>query len=127
MHRHQRGSVLIMALAILTLTAVLGSALITFYTRDADSMIVEKLSWQALLAARSGMEYQLQTLATTEQCQDNTHELDHLEGLAGCRISIRCHTQVISQVLHVQIHSIGQCSSDHHRASRALAADTVLE
>mgnify|MGYP000220793347 CR=1 FL=1 len=91
----QRGSALMLALFVLTVLLLLGTALMRILSSSSETIVQEVLGTRALAAANSGMQAHLQLLfphsGAVDTCPaDNTYDFDGISGLNHCSATVSC-------------------------------------
>ncbi|WDE04491.1 hypothetical protein SG34_024660 [Thalassomonas viridans] len=91
----QRGSALMLALFVLTVLLLLGSALMRTLSSSSETIVQEVLGTRALAAANSGMQAHLLLLfphsAAQDTCPaDDTYHFDGISGLNHCTATVTC-------------------------------------
>lgn len=126
----QNGSALMMALFIIIVLILLGSALVKVLSTSSETIAQEVIGTRAYMAANSAMQAELQKLfplnAAVSQCNVNaTYDFSstgsNVDGLFHCKATITCNnyaTHPLTSEQFYRLTSVGKC------ASTALAADS---
>ena len=126
----QNGSALMMALFIMIVLILLGSALVKVLSTSSETIAQEVIGTRAYMAANSAMQAELQKLfplnAGASQCNENlagifNHDFSAAAGLYHCKAKTSCNlyaTHPQTNERFYRLTSVGKC------ASSALAADS---
>jgi MSHA biogenesis protein MshP len=122
----QQGSSLILALFVIIILTLLGSALMRMISTSSETVSQEVLGTRAYMAANSAMQAELQILfplnATVGVCNANnilpydfqTALNDDIPGLYDCEASTTCenyYSDAINLVEYYRLTSTGKCGS----------------
>ena len=126
-----KGSALVIAIFILVVMTLLGSALVKMLSASAESVAFEVLGTRAFQAAQIGIEWELQKLfplnSSAIACQSqaiinsNKPNLSTIDGLYSCRIeALTCSSFEVNSVTYYTVESTGQCDINGEVTSRTL-------
>ncbi|WP_325891545.1 MSHA biogenesis protein MshP [Grimontia sp. NTOU-MAR1] len=126
--KHQKGSMLIIAVFAMTALAALGAALMQITTSQSDTTTREVLGTRAWLAANSGTEMAMARLFPLAKDANNLPVATCSEapvvttfssaGLRGCLVSVTCETIDAGEFVQYHVESKGQCGSGVHQVVR---------
>jgi len=113
----QSGSALVIAIFILVIMTLIGSALIRMQSSSAESVVYEVMGARAYAAAQTGLQWQLTEifpLNTTgiTLCKANIIEpiISGVEGLKDCKFKITCDDSIEHNgVQYYTLTSTGSC------------------
>jgi len=121
------GSALVIALFVIIVMTLLGTALIRMLSSEAESIVYEVLGTRAFQAAQSGLQIKLQErfplLPNPGTCNTtDTIDFSTIEGLKNCKaINVSCSNEPpINGVNYYRIKSTGQCEVAGILTSRTL-------
>jgi MSHA biogenesis protein MshP len=112
----QRGSALVLALFIIVIMTLLGTALVRMISSNAETIVYEVVGTRAYQAAQAGVQRKLAEVfplsAASISCPaDIKWDFSAIKGLQGCNeVIVTCDDKVIDQVTYYTITSIGQCA-----------------
>lgn len=124
----ESGSALVIAIFVLVIMALLGSALIRMQSSSAETVVYEVMGTRAYAAAQTGIQWQLteifplNTTAIT-LCKTNIVEptLSGVEGLKNCWFDIQCDDDISHDgVQYYTLTSTGSCSIAGIETSRTI-------
>lgn len=128
----QQGSAIILALFVIIILSLLGSALMRMISTSSETVSQEVLGTRAYMAANSAMQAELQLLfplnGVAGSCNaTNSYDLqttsnDDIPGLYDCSATTSCdnyHTDTLNLVEYYRITSTGECGSG------TMAADSL--
>lgn len=132
--RKQQGSALVIAIFIIIVMTLLGTALVRMLSTEAESVAYEVIGTRAFLAAQSGMQWQLQQVfplnSSATDCpvafstKDFTNSGVDGKGLKNCRAELSCESFIHTDgVRYYQLESTGICSVAEVVTSRKIAVD----
>jgi MSHA biogenesis protein MshP len=120
----QQGSALMLALFIIIVLTLLGSALVKILSTSSESIAQEVIGTRALMAANSGMQAELQILFPLNSVASCPVEpavritdyngLSAIEGLTHCWAQTRCSeyfTDPETNTKYYRLTSTGECGS----------------
>ncbi len=113
--KKNRGSALVIAIFVIIVMTLLGTALVRMLSSSAESIVYEVLGTRAFQAAQIGAQWQLQqifpVIGAVQLCSNATPPvLSTIEGLESCEISaLVCTSEEIESVRYYEITSTGQC------------------
>jgi len=124
----QSGSALVLAIFVLVIMTLLGSALIRMQSSSSETVVYEVIGTRAYAAAQTGIQWQLTQifpLNTTgvTLCSSNIIEPDisAAQGLQNCKFAIFCdHSISHDGVQYYTVKSIGSCSVAGIETSRTI-------
>ena len=128
----QKGSALVMAIFIIVVMTLLGSALVRMVSSNAETIAYEVLGTRAYLSAQSGAQFRMQQLFPLNSANTDAVECDDLpantvpnfgsaEGLHNCIVSeLTCTDFTHENVTYYTITSTGQCTIDNEVTSRTI-------
>jgi len=120
----QQGSSLVMAIFIIVVLSLLGSALVQVLSTSSETIAQEVLGTRALTAANSGMQGQLQKLfplnGIAAICPASTnYDFSNITGLYTCKAVVTCENYVADHngIAYYRLQSTGSCGSGTIEAS----------
>ncbi|PCI56406.1 MAG: type II secretory pathway component [Gammaproteobacteria bacterium] len=130
----QSGSALVIAIFVLVIMTLLGSALIRMQSSSAESVVYEVMGTRAYAAAQTGLQWQLTEvfpLNTTgiTLCKRNNNgdieinepTISGIEGLENCEFNITCDDRIEHDgVQYYTLTSIGSCQVAGINTSRTI-------
>jgi MSHA biogenesis protein MshP len=132
--KHQRGSMLVIALFVIVVLAFLGLNITKMLSSSNDSVIYEVLGQRALNAARSGIECRIAYTLTNvgpSTCIDGvTHFFPNVMGLENCQFTVEQSRKEVSdgsiKKAYYQITSTGLCEVGNIVVSRTVYIDAIM-
>jgi MSHA biogenesis protein MshP len=123
----QKGSSIMMAIFVLIVVGLLGSAMVSLLNQSEEGVAREVVSMRALMAAESGAERGLQQ-ALGGACPGTGVTLAPMlnwsfassTGLQGCDAVVSCAAQLIDGTNYYTIKSHGECGPADSRAHRII-------
>lgn len=132
--RKQQGSALVIAIFVIIVMTLLGTALVRMLSTEAETVAYEVIGTRAFQAAQSGMQWQLQQvfpldnqniacpfITTTKDFKNSGNDG---RGLKNCEAELSCssftHTDGIT---YYQLESTGICKVGDVETSRKIAVD----
>ena len=116
MQNKQAGSVLVIAIFIIVVMSILGSALVRMNSSNAETIAYEVIGTRAYQAAQSGAQFKLRDvfpLSVESTCENNIEEYDFstIEGLNSCEaVNVTCSEDtIVNGITYYTISSTGQC------------------
>ncbi|REL36675.1 pilus assembly PilX N-terminal domain-containing protein [Thalassotalea euphylliae] len=139
----QHGSSLILAIFVLVVMLLLGTAMTRMIATSSQSVAYEVLGTRAYQAANVGAQQRLSMIfpvsASTQRCgvpdpvtnrsSDNTipsvlNSLSSVGGLNGCRVSaLSCNDFVVDGVTYYRITASGQCTAGEVQTLRTIEVE----
>ncbi|MGB1197560.1 MAG: pilus assembly PilX family protein [Thalassotalea sp.] len=130
----QQGSALVIAVFIIIVMTLLGTALIRMLSTEAEAVAYEVIGTRAFQAAQSGMQWQLQQVfplnstgiacPSANSTQDYENIGNDAKGLQHCMATLSCQSFVHTDgVRYYQLESVGQCEVAEIITSRKLLVD----
>jgi MSHA biogenesis protein MshP len=132
----QAGSALVIAIFVIIVLSVLGTALVKILESSQESVAYEVLGTRAYTAAQSGLQWQLakvfplnlpDPLITLESdCADNDNALsssNNTLGLAQCDVSVTCTKIDHASISYYTITATGTCAIGSEQTSRKIAVE----
>ena len=131
LNKANKGSALVIAIFIIVVMSLLGSALVKMLSAGAESVAFEVLGIRSFQAAQIGLEWELQQLfplnSAAGACQtqttinNNKPNLANTDGLLNCRIeTLTCNSFVVQGTTYFTVESTGQCDINGEVTSRTL-------
>lgn len=131
--QHIKGSALMIALFIIVVMTMLGTALVKMQSTSSESIAQEVLGTRALAAARSGMQVELVRLfppvsdpALPSSCGGNTYTFigrfstDAPLGLENCTATVTCDQYAsFNEINYYRLESTGQCNAGDINSSNS--------
>lgn len=111
----QRGSALVIAVFIIVIMTLLGTALVRMISSNAETVVYEVLGIRAYQAAHVGVQRELAELFPLEPASSAcnasaNYDLSAIKGLENCRVTnVACTESLILGSTYYTITSIGQC------------------
>ncbi|XQW85555.1 pilus assembly PilX N-terminal domain-containing protein [Thalassotalea piscium] len=138
-HR-QQGSALVIAIFVIIVMTLLGTALVRMLSSEAETVAYEVIGTRAFQAAQSGMQWQLQQVFPlnskgiacpfTAITRDFTNSGDDGKGLKNCKAKLRCSDfdDSSGDVKYYQLESTGICDIAGVETLRTISVDarTIL-
>lgn len=129
----QRGSALVVALFVIIVMSLLGTALVNMQSTSSEAIAQEVLGTRALAAARSGMQRQLSILfpigARAAQCAAFYEQDFTVEGLQNCSVEVTCEQYARNDDIgYYRLTSTGTCGSgtvESDSASTVVSSRTI--
>jgi MSHA biogenesis protein MshP len=126
--KRQSGSALVIAIFVLVMMTLLGSALIRMQSSTAETVVYEVMGARAYAAAKTGLQWQLTEifpLNTTgiTLCNTNIVEptISDVTGLENCQFEITCDDSISHDgVQYYTLTSTGTCSVAGVETSRTI-------
>ena len=127
----QKGSALVMAIFVIVIMTILGSALMRMMSATSESVAYEVLGTRAFQAAQVGLQWELQQLfplgTGASACQNQATinagipDLSAIDGLINCRIAaLTCEDFLDGSIRYYQVTSTGQCDINGEVTSRTI-------
>lgn len=116
MSKKQKGSALVLAIFIIVVMTLLGSALVRMMTSTAETIAYEVLGARAYQAAQAGAQRKMSEvfpLSGSGSCSENSSwDFPNIQGLENCQaLDVDCVPDVIiDEISYYTITSTGQCS-----------------
>ena len=114
----QQGSALMLALFVIIVVILLGSALVKVLSTSSETLAQEVIGTRALMAANSGMQAHLQktfplNLAAACPADDEYESFSGVAGLYHCNASVSCELYApdVESVNYFRLTSTGECGS----------------
>ena len=126
----QKGSALVLAIFIIVVMTLLGTALVRMISTNAETIVYEVVGTRAYQAAQAGAQRKLSELFPllpgVGVCADNINPYDFsaTEGLKGCEASVNCKEYAsVTSGKYYTVTSTGQCSVAEIFTSRTIEID----
>jgi MSHA biogenesis protein MshP len=124
----QSGSALIIAIFVLVVMTLIGSALIRMQSSTAETVVYEVMGARAYAAAKTGLQWQLTEIFPLNSigvtlCQVNIVEptISDVTGLDNCQFEITCDDSIShDDVQYYTLTSTGSCSIAGIETSRTI-------
>ena len=124
----QSGSALVIAIFILVIMTLIGSALIRMQSSSAETVVYEVMGARAYAAAQTGLQWQLTQIfplntPSITQCVSPIVEpnISGVQGLENCLFEINCDDSISHNgVQYYTISSTGSCSIAGIKTSRTI-------
>jgi len=122
-HAKQQGSALMLALFIIIVLTLLGSALVRILSTSSETIAQEVIGTRALMAANSAMQAELavlfplnatSTCAAEPASRQTAPSFSDIEGLYHCEAKTSCSlyfTDPITNINYYRLTSTGECGS----------------
>ena len=131
----QVGSALVMAIFIMVVLVLLGTALVQLLSTGSEAVAQEVIGTRALAAANSGMQGQLQKLfplnGIGSACPATTnYDLSSVPGLYHCTATVSCNNYVTGPdgTQYYRLISTGECGSgDLSTNDRAVLSSRTVQ
>ena len=132
--KKQQGSALVIAIFIIIVMTLLGTALVKMLSTEAETIAYEVIGTRAFQAAQSGMQYQLQQVfplnnsgvacpSATSTRDFSNHGADG-RGLQNCKAEVSCQNFVHTDgARYYQLESVGTCDVAGVVTSRKIVVD----
>jgi MSHA biogenesis protein MshP len=126
--KRQSGSALVIAIFVLVLMTLLGSALIRMQSSTAETVVYEVMGARAYAAAKTGLQWQLTEIfplntTSVTLCKANIVEstISDVTGLENCQFEITCDDSISHDgVQYYSLTSTGSCSIAGIETSRRI-------
>lgn len=132
--KKQSGSALVIAIFVLVIMTLIGSALIRMQSSTAETVVYEVMGTRAYAAAQTGLQWQLTEvfpldIIGTTQCKRNSAgvivinepDISGVEGLKDCEFNITCDDSIEhGGVQYYTITSTGSCRVAGIETSRTI-------
>lgn len=128
--KRQQGSALVIAIFVLVIMTLIGSALIRMQSSSAETVVYEVMGTRAYAAAQTGIQWQLTEifpLNTTgiTLCKDNDNivepTINNVAGFEQCEFDISCDSSIShGDVQYYTITSTGSCGVAGIETSRTI-------
>ncbi len=113
----QNGSALVLALFIIVIVTLLGTALVRMISSNAETIAYEVLGTRAYQAAQAGAQIKLKKLfplSDPSECTaidpNNPNDFSGIDGLDNCQASVDCSAdRTVDGITYYTITSTGQC------------------
>jgi MSHA biogenesis protein MshP len=112
----QNGSALVLALFIIIIVTLLGTALVRMISSNAETIAYEVLGTRAYQAAQAGAQITLEEvfpLSTAGVCNainpNNPNDFTGIDGLDNCQAIVGCTDRTVDGITYYTITSTGQC------------------
>lgn len=130
-NKKQRGSALVLAIFVMIIMTLLGTALVKMYKSSSEAVVYEVIGTRAYAAAQTGIQWQLTEIfplntANNTLCKDTIVEPDisTKEGLENCWFSITCdHSVSLKGIQYYTVKSVGSCSVAGIETSRTIEVE----
>jgi MSHA biogenesis protein MshP len=132
-NKRNQGSALVIAIFIIIVISLLGSALVNILNSSQKNVAFEVLGTRAYTAAQSGIQWQLSQVFPLNSeavvCENETDieiatpSFSNTEGLAQCSVSVSCSNLIHNSVTYYIITSIGECAIDGEDTSRQIEVE----
>ena len=129
----QRGSALVIAIFVIIVMTLLGTALVRMLSTEAESVAFEVIGTRAFQAAQSGMQWQLQQVfplgSSGVACPSATSTKSFVNsgndgrGLKNCEAKLQCESFEHKSITYYQLESTGTCTVGGVKTSRTIAVD----
>jgi MSHA biogenesis protein MshP len=130
--KNQSGSALVIAVFVLVIMTLIGSALIRMQSSTAETVVYEVMGTRAYAAAQIGIQWQLTEIfplntTGTTLCRRNSAgnieinepDISEVEGVQGCKFKITCDDSIEhDDVQYYTIRSKGSCEVADIKTSR---------
>jgi MSHA biogenesis protein MshP len=110
------GSALVLALFIIIIVTLLGTALVRMISSNAETIAYEVLGTRAYQAAQAGAQITLEEvfpLSTAGVCNainpNNPNDFTGIDGLDNCQAIVGCTDRTVDGITYYTITSTGQC------------------
>jgi len=126
--KKQSGSALVIAIFVLVIMTLIGSALIRMQSSSAETVVYEVMGARAYAAAQTGLQWQLTeifplNITNVTLCKANIVEptVSDVKGLENCQFEIICDDSIShSGVQYYTLTSKGTCSIAGIETSRTI-------
>ncbi len=119
--KKQRGSAIVLALFIIVVLSLLGTAMVRMLGANAENIVYEVVGTRAYFAAQTGMQRRLHELfplnsASAGQCSisnPTSYTFNAVNGLANCQASsVTCDSKTVGStgITYYTLTSTGQCN-----------------
>lgn len=123
--RRQRGFTLAIAVFILVIMALIGTAMVSMMQNSQQSVASSVLSTRAFFAAQTGAQLTLAKLfpldGSAATCSASSPAISFTAiGLAGCSATVTCSSVSNAGKTYYTVHSAGRCGLSGQSASREI-------
>lgn len=128
-HRSQRGSMLLIAVFIITVMSLLGLAIVQMLSDTSRSVVYEVYGARAFNAANSGAQRTLQKLFPVSGAGSclATDSLDLSTQIAfsGCSVTMTCQSFTVTEsgYTHYRVESLADCTGGEFTTQRKIAVE----
>ncbi len=121
------GSALVLALFIIVIVTLLGTALVRMLSSNAETIAYEVLGTRAYQAAQAGAQIKLEEvfpLSDPSECTaidpNNPYDFTGIDGLDNCQAIVGCKDRTVDGITYYTITSTGQCDFSGVFTSRTI-------
>jgi MSHA biogenesis protein MshP len=121
------GSALVLALFIIVIVTLLGTALVRMLSSNAETIAYEVLGTRAYQAAQAGAQIKLEEvfpLSDPSECTaidpNNPYDFTGIDGLDNCQAIVGCTDRTVDAITYYTITSTGQCDFSGVFTSRTI-------
>ncbi len=119
------GSALVLALFIIVIVTLLGTALVRMISSNAETIAYEVLGTRAYQAAQAGAQIKLEKIfplsGSSECTASSTYDFSGIDGLDNCQASVDCSAdRTVDSITYYTITSTGQCDFSGVFTSRTI-------
>jgi MSHA biogenesis protein MshP len=126
--KHVQGSALVIAIFVLVIMSLIGSALVRIQSSSAETVVYEVMGTRAYAAAKTGLQWQLTEIfplntTTVTLCKANIVEpiISDVIGLKNCQFEITCDDSISHEgVQYYTLTSTGSCRIAGIETSRTI-------
>ncbi|TMM47828.1 PilX N-terminal domain-containing pilus assembly protein [Colwellia ponticola] len=128
----QKGSALVLAIFIIVVMTLLGTALVRMISTNAETIVYEVIGTRAYQAAQAGAQrklreiFPLSSASSTCPVAPSTYSFVNTEGLKGCEatVIVDCKLyQTVNNITYYTVISTGKCSVGEVLTSRTIEID----
>ena len=122
----QKGSALVLAIFIIVVMTLLGTALVRMISTNAETIVYEVGGIRAYQAAQAGAQRKLSEVfplsPVSRDCPaDSEWDFSTIKGLEGCnKVNVTCSDATIEDITYYTITSTGQCTVAEIFTSRTI-------
>lgn len=142
--RRQRGSMLVIAIFILVVMLLIGSAMVNIVTTSGQSVAYEVVGTRAYAAANSGIQQKLtaifpldngvnngqalrcngtETSPGTDTTSTDNYNYGNVPGLRQCRSTVTCREFQHDDITYYQLTSVAKCDIGDDEVSRTIVVE----
>ncbi len=123
--KHQQGFSLPVAIFILVIMALIGTAAVSLMQRSMEGVGNEVMSTRAFFAAESGAQYAMNQLFSLTGAAANcpaTYPVQNYNstGIASCTATVQCSGVTVGSKTYYTVTSTGNCSTGDINATRQI-------
>jgi len=127
----QKGSALVLAIFVMIIMTLLGTALVKMYNSSSEAVVYEVLGTRAYAAAQTGIQWQLTEIFPLNEsnitlCKSPivNPNISATEGLENCSFSVSCDSNIsFNGIQYYTLKSVGSCDVAGIKTSRTIEVE----